>query len=106
MKILLNDLINWMNWFENIILRKRIFIIWIKLKVLLKYFRENILLLINWNKYKGKLNLRDRNELWNIFISINLQFHHWLYSKKKISIINESLSIIIIDIMFIISKIK
>ena len=62
-KILLNDLMYWMNWFENIILRKRIFIIWMKLKILLKYFKENILLLINWNKYKRRLNMRDKNEL-------------------------------------------
>ena len=52
-----------MNWFENIISREKIFIIWMKLKVLLKYFKENILLLINWNKYKRKLNLRNRNKL-------------------------------------------
>ena len=80
-----------------------------KSKALLKCFRENISLLINWNKCKGKLNLRDRNELlwWSIFILINLQSYHWLYSKKKISIIDEFLSIAMrIDIIFIISKIE
>ena len=62
-KILLNDLMSWMNWFENVISRERIFITWMKPEALLKCFRENMLSLINWNKCKRKLNLGNRNEL-------------------------------------------
>ena len=109
MEMLLNDLMHWMNWFRNVTSRGKIFIIWMKSKALLKCFRESISLLINWNKCKRRLNLEDKSELlwWNIFISMNLRSHCWLYSKKKISIVDESLSIVVrIDITLAIPKIE